>query len=247
MFNYSNLSDTGRVRQTNEDFTWSGKNSYDNLAGIVCDGLGGYKGGSAASEITVNVFVEKFKKTDLSTYTSEQINEWINTIIDEARQKISYHIIENPKLANMATTFVCAIIVDNKAYIYNVGDSRAWLISKHHESRLVTIDQNLYNYLKKINAPNELFMEHRDNLYAITQFVGAKNNKKIKPDNFLVNLEKGDFIVLTSDGCHNFCTLNEMIDVIIEEDDLNFACSQIISKSLANNSNDNLSIVILGV
>lgn len=242
------LSDIGRVRQTNEDYAWSGINEYNCLAGIVCDGLGGYKGGSAASEITVNVFKEKFNSTDLTTYTTEQINEWINNIIDTARTKISKHIETNPKLANMATTLVCAIIIDDKAYIYNVGDSRAWLISKLYESKQITVDQNLMNYLIKVKAPKEVFSMHKENLYAITQFVGAKTKKQIIPDAFIVNLSEGDYIVLTSDGCHNFTTINNMVSSILNENKvLSYACNSIISHALVNNSNDNLSIVILGV
>lgn len=244
---FADLSDIGRVRQTNEDYTWSGVNGYNIFAGVVCDGLGGYKGGSAASEITVNVFKEMFLKTDLNAYTKDQITEWINNIIEKARKQISQYIKEKPNLANMATTFVCCLIIENKAYIYNIGDSRAWLISKYNESKQITVDQNLMNYLIKINAPQDMFRTHRDNLYAITQFVGAESKKKIVPDLFVETLDKGDYIVLTSDGCHNFIELEDIIQTILfDAQNLEDACNSIISQSLVNDSNDNLSIVILG-
>ncbi len=244
---HTNHSDIGTVRQNNEDSCWSGVNAYNNLAGIVCDGLGGYKGGSAASDITVRVFKQRFESTDLTTLSQEQINIWIWNIIDEARTEINHHIEKNPKLANMATTFVCALVIGGKAYIYNIGDSRAWLVSEIYGCKQVTTDQNLLNYLNKMNAPHHLYEQHKENLYAITQFVGAKNSKVIKPDVYEIDLQKGDYIVLTSDGCHNFINPKDMGKKILTARDFNDVPTQIIAESLSNDSNDNLSVVILGV
>ena len=42
---------------------------------LVCDGLGGYKGGSAASEILVNTIQEKFLVTNFNQYSKQQICE----------------------------------------------------------------------------------------------------------------------------------------------------------------------------
>ena len=247
---HTNKSDIGTVRKNNEDSCWSGVNAYHNLAGIVCDGLGGYKGGSAASEITVSVFKQKFETTDLNTLDPNQINHWIANIIDEARLKINEHIAKNMKLANMATTFVCALVVGDKAYVYNVGDSRAWLVSELYGCKQVTVDQNLINYLNKMGAPHHVYEQYKDNLYAITQFVGCKsekNPKVVKPDVYQINLQKGDYIVLTSDGCHNFIEPKVMAKKILTSRDFDSVPTQIIAESLSNDSNDNLSVVILGV
>lgn len=245
---HANLTDIGAVRQNNEDYAWSGINKYNNMAGIICDGLGGYKGGSAASEITVNVFCERFVNTDLSAYNNEQIYNWMANVIDAARAQISEHIKTNPKLCNMATTLVCALVINLKAYIFNIGDSRCWLIDKNGEASQITLDQNLYNYLTAINAPKETFLKHHDNLYAITQFVGAQTKKIIKPDIFIKTLTKGEYLILTSDGCHNFVNMNKIWTIIkFDSNKLERACNAVISKALSNSSNDNLSIVILGV
>lgn len=245
---HANLSDIGNVRQNNEDYAWSGINKYNNMAGIVCDGLGGYKGGSAASEITVSTFIEKFENTDFNIYTGDQIVEWIDNIIESTRNKIANHIQDNEKLENMATTFVCSIVVGSKVYIFNVGDSRAWYITREHKGHQVSEDQNLLNYLNKMSAPKELYRLHRENLFAITQFIGTKNKRIVKPDVFIEQAAKGDYVVLTSDGCHNFIDIHQMVDAIsFDHDNLDNACNAIISKALVNYSNDNLSIVILEI
>lgn len=245
---HGNLSNIGIVRQNNEDYAWSGINKFNNMAGIVCDGLGGYKGGSAASEITVNVFCERFSTTDFNPLTVEQIAEWIENVIDAARTRISEYIMTDAKLINMATTLVCALVINQKVYIFNVGDSRAWLVSLKRKCKQITVDQNLFNYLNRINAKIDVYKKHKNNLYAITQFIGAKNEKVIKPELFCEYLNPEDYIVLTSDGCHNFIDVKDILDAInFDSIKLENACNSVFTKALANNSNDNLSIVILGV
>lgn len=242
---YSFLTNIGVVRQNNEDAAWSGENKYKNYAGLVCDGLGGYKGGSAASEITVSLFKERFENTNFSDFDETQISEWVDRTITKAREEILKHVEKNPQLANMATTFVCCLIINYEAYIYNIGDSRSYLISKR-KSYQITEDQNLLNYLIKNKASKKHFEIHKENLYAITQFVGAINHKTLKIDYFHISLQPKDIIVLSSDGTHNWISIQEMIKSIIFEENFSDACNSIISKALANKSNDNLSIVILG-
>lgn len=240
------LSDIGQVRQNNEDVAWAGVNRYNNFAGVICDGLGGYKGGSTASGTMVDIFKERFYDIDLNYLSSEQIFEWINNVIAFAREKISSIIIEDQQLKNMATTFVCCIVVGTKAYIFNIGDSRCWYISPNRTYQ-VTEDQNLYNYLVKVKAGSEYFQMHKDNLFAITQFVGAMNNKNITPDIYEIDIEPDSFFVLTSDGCHNFIDLADISRYIFEnQNNYKNACNNIVAKALANNSNDNLSIVVMG-
>ncbi len=242
---YDVLVDIGQVRQNNEDVAWAGVNKNENFAGIVCDGLGGYKGGSTASSIVVDVFKERFSDINLNFFSREEIFDWIQKTISVARDRISNKIKENHQLKNMATTFVACIVVNSKAYIFNIGDSRAWYISKN-KAEQITQDQNLYNYLIKNKAEKEIFELYRDNLYAITQFVGAQTEKKLSIDVYEFDIQEGVYIVLTSDGTHNFISVNEIKRCLIDSNmKFNDVCTAVIAKAMANGSNDNLSIVIM--
>ncbi len=242
---YDFLVDIGQVRQNNEDVAWVGINKNENFAGIVCDGLGGYKGGSTASSIVVDVFKERFSDINLNFFSREEIFDWIEKTISVARDRISNKIKENSQLKNMATTFVACIVVNSKAYIFNIGDSRAWFISKDKVEQ-ITEDQNLYNFLIKNKVGKEMFELYRDNLYAITQFVGAQTNKKLNIDVYEIDVQDGAYIALTSDGTHNFIGIDEIRHCLIgSKINFNDVCTTIIAKAMANGSNDNLSIVIM--
>ena len=135
----SHLTNIGTVRSNNEDAVWSGSNEWGNFVGLVCDGLGGYRGGSAASEILVNTFKEKFLSTNFNQLNIDDISSWIDSVITMARENITNYIMKNmaKDLANMASTLVCAIIVGEKVYVYNVGDSRAYKISKEKSYQIM--------------------------------------------------------------------------------------------------------------
>jgi len=59
-FEIGNRSDVGRVREVNEDYFGSFHGSFGELL-IVCDGMGGHKGGETASRLAVDVIKNHFE------------------------------------------------------------------------------------------------------------------------------------------------------------------------------------------
>lgn len=243
---FNSLTNVGLVRRNNEDIVWSGINDFDNLLGVVCDGLGGYRGGSMASDIVVKNIKAEFLNTNLSHFCEDELKDWLNSSIEKSKQEILNCYKNNSTLINMATTMVCALIIDQIAYIFNIGDSRAYFVSSS-TSYQITEDQNLLNYMRNNNYSNEKIEIYKDNLFAITQSIDGSENKAISIDMYKINLKKDDFIILTSDGLHNFIKLKDIVKAIINNDDYDNAANILISKALSNNSNDNLSIIILKI
>ena len=72
------LTDIGKERKVNQDAFALEVFEEDNLAFfIVCDGMGGVKGGEVASSISVRVIEEEFKLNIKPTIRISQIKEMI--------------------------------------------------------------------------------------------------------------------------------------------------------------------------
>ncbi len=237
-------TDIGVYRKNNEDATWAGSNAFGQNVAIVCDGLGGYKGGQAASHITIEVFKDNFLSTDFSNFNMQDFNNWIANTIKESRNGITNFVQDHLDQQNMATTLVISVLVDRNLYTFNVGDSRAY-IANSKETTLVSEDQNLLTHLKHIKAPYEQYKKFKSDLYAITQYIGIINTKPTIFNSYYNEITKRDYVILTSDGVHNFIIDDLMYPTIKSSRTLDNACDQIIRLGIAGESNDNLSLAIL--
>lgn len=122
-------------RDINEDAVGKAKEK-----GIVCvavaDGLGGYNGGSIASEIVVDTILESFKENP--GFSKEYLNEYIINAKDAVVRKA----MSDPDLLHMASTAVVLLIKGRRAIWANVGDSRLYRL-QHGEIAEVTEDTSV--------------------------------------------------------------------------------------------------------
>ena len=66
---YYGLTDTGILRDNNEDYIFAGQLKKDEYLFIVADGMGGHKAGEVASRKAVSMFVHQIKKEkNIETY-----------------------------------------------------------------------------------------------------------------------------------------------------------------------------------
>lgn len=120
-------------------------NSKDNKVHVrimaVADGVGGIENGDIASKTLLYKINKWFIKQDFSEKSKEKLQE----IIHDNIKQIFYEMYEDFSRKygdNMpATTFSCAIIIDNNVYIVNVGDSRIYIEDgKSHDILQLTSD-----------------------------------------------------------------------------------------------------------
>ena len=102
------LTDTGKVREHNEDNVIVLENEKREVILAVADGMGGHKAGEVASAIVINHLTEEFYGLD-SIGDKESAIEFLRNIVTEMNQKIFEYKKENPDSKGMGTTFVCAI------------------------------------------------------------------------------------------------------------------------------------------
>ena len=125
------LTDVGRKRPHNED-NMAYVIPKDELAlarkgalFIVADGMGGHAAGEVASEIAVDTVTKAYYE-----YESDDIPLSLIQAIKRANTIIHQRAGENFMRTGMGTTCVAAVLCGNRAYIANVGDSRAYLVQR---------------------------------------------------------------------------------------------------------------------
>src|SRR5262249_49144433 len=109
---------------------------------VVSDGMGGAQAGEVASAMVVSILRSELLKSAASRPASEQLTK----TVQRANFLIWREGQDNPTKSGMGATLTAALVRDGKAFIAEVGDSRAYLIRSNSIIQ-VTIDQSLVELL----------------------------------------------------------------------------------------------------
>lgn len=231
----------GVVRDSNQD-------AYEEMvldgnigAAIVCDGMGGVKGGNIASNMAARFISEKIKN-ELNESASElQIKELVFDAVKEANYLIYRESQKDFKLTGMGTTCVICIVKANKAHIINAGDSRAYHISDNNIFK-ITRDHSIVQDLIDSGKISDSEAKSHPQKNIITRALGTE--KEINLDYFEIDYNSG-FILLCTDGLTNYLEDNELKDIILNSNNIDKACEKMIKTANQRGGSDNITVVII--
>lgn len=238
---FCSKTDIGRKRELNEDYIFASGNLTGVLNNIfiVADGMGGHNAGDLASKYTVNKLVETLEEN------SEGKQEKTEDILDRAIQKANAYVyncsISDRALSGMGSTLVLTTIVDNKAIVANVGDSRLYLI-RENEIIQVTRDHSFVEEMVSLGELDREAARNHPDKNIITRAIGVKDT--VLADFFVVELKKEDKLLLCSDGLTNMVTDMEILE-IVQRYDIEDAVSTLVDTANKNGGKDNISVVVV--
>lgn len=193
----------------------------------VFDGVGGYPNGGLAAEITAETLMK---------LNSKNVNEEdIKKVILQAESKIFVTQINNPSCHKMSTTAAGIYFCDNKALVFNVGDSAVYRYRKPFIS-LLTKEHTVAHMNRELG----LSVNQRDE-NTLTRSIGSGYSE---PDIQQINIFKDDLFIICSDGISKYISDEEFEDIIEKMVDIEKAGEKMIQRALANGSKDNLSIIL---
>jgi protein phosphatase len=241
-------TDTGKIRTLNEDalLVLPGNGLF-----AVADGVGGSNSGEIASRRTVNGIKDFFEENPVAQAAEldgESRDDWFRDYFLRCFRKVNCDIRDvaqaQPENKGMATTAVAAYFYDGVLYITNIGDSRAYMIRAGEICQL-TEDHSYVADL--VNAGTLTKSEARDHprKNMITRAIGAV--AEADPDFFSFDTEKGDRLLLCSDGLHGEVTDDDIRDIIVSESDMNSICGKLVQRANDNGGKDNITVVCLEV
>lgn len=238
---YSIKSDIGVVRVENQDKAAVFSNSLATFA-ILCDGMGGHKGGSHASSITVNTFEKEFHKNFPSKL--DNIDKWFLKTIHKSKKEMAFFAKKDAPLLDMGTTITAAVILKDEIKIYNIGDSRTYIYNGLLHQ--ITVDHNLRNYYIKNRSYSEEKAATVMGAAALTSALGPK--KKTTIDTYRTQNEGVvKFLILTSDGIHDYISKPNFEKIISSNFSLEEKGEVLIKQAIKGKSSDNLTTVIVRI
>ena len=234
----SMISDIGNKRSLNEDYAgYLEKENYKIY--VVADGMGGHNAGEVASKMAVEAIV---------SYISENINnknynEILKKAIKTANNAIYDFASTSEKLNGMGTTVTACLVINNKGFVANVGDSSCFLI-RNNKIKKITKDHSLVQELIDLGtiSEEEAFNHPKKNI--ITRAVGT--SKKILIDVFEIDILKDDIIMLCSDGLTNEIQKNEVLEILNSAKSLKNACEKLVLEAKNNGGRDNITVLLFG-
>lgn len=246
------MTDVGQRRAVNQDNFIIRKYADDVLFAVVCDGMGGAKGGNVASSIAAQTFADTLDRCEQENpaffgMSEEDIVDILSEAVTKANRAVYNRASGDEALSGMGTTLVGCIISGEHAYIVNVGDSRMYVVD---EGRIVQVthDHSYVQWLvdQGVMTPDDA--KHSRMKNAIIRDVGTK--KTVDPDIFACEVKPCSFAVLCSDGLTNHvepAEIKEIVSEIKNSDDIQQACESLISCANDRGGIDNITAVILSI
>lgn len=232
------LTDIGRKREVNQDYVYVTDKPVGHIPNlfVVADVMGGHKAGDFASKYAVQVLEEHIRNN--SGMGPEVI---ITEAVQEANRKIVEKARENTEMEGMGTTLVVATIIEHTLYFANVGDSRLYLI--RDEIKQLSKDHSLVEEMVRLGGINEEEAKHHPDKNIITRAIGAKDDVEV--DFFEYRLQKGDVILMCTDGLTNMVDDDEIFRIVKGGRDIVETAMQLVEKANENGGKDNIGIVLV--
>lgn len=243
----SEITDTGKVREHNEDAI--GSNPDIGLM-VLADGMGGYNAGEVASGIAVQTITELVaegalrEERDALDPTTGLMRQTIVLRDAVARaNKIIYQTAQSQThCEGMGTTLVAAMYYDNRVSLAHVGDSRAYRLRGDTFQQL-TLDHSLLQELVDRGFYSEEEAQRSTNRNYVTRALGVEPTVDVEVQEY--DVQRDDVFLLCSDGLPDMVededihltisTFNASLDVVGQ---------QLVQLANDNGGRDNVSVML---
>ncbi|MDO4608523.1 MAG: Stp1/IreP family PP2C-type Ser/Thr phosphatase [Clostridia bacterium] len=233
-------TDIGKMRSINQDAFFAKVLSNGSAFAVVCDGMGGASAGDIASKTAVDIISQYFLNSYSPNMSSDDIAKLLNNAILSANLEIYNLSLQNEQLQGMGTTVVAVVASENETVICNIGDSRAYLLGD--DIKQITRDHSVVQSLVESGklSPEQARTHPEKNI--ITRALGVEDDVLI--DNYCVDIDKNDIILLCTDGLSNLVDSNSLLN-IVKSNDLDNITNKLIEQANSNGGKDNITVAVI--
>lgn len=208
----------------------------------VFDGMGGEALGEEASLIAAQVMNKTHKKLKTS---QRNLEKEILASVEDANTKICKKIVESGE-KRIGATFSTLVIENDNATVFNVGDSRVYLLRENRLQQVSVDDTTAQRLVSLGEITQEQAKTHMDR-HKLTQHLGIfKDEMLIEPHiSKEIEIKKGDIFLLCSDGLTDMLSDEEISDILVQNKTCEQLCKQLVKAALKNGGKDNITTIIV--
>ena len=236
------ITDPGCVRAQNQDAYQIEQLDRNTLLCIVCDGMGGAKSGNVASSLATDVFQQEVRRCWNSSMDREDIEQMLRSAAKLANFTVYDQAQELEEFSGMGTTLVAMLIRENEAVIVNVGDSRAYGVGRKGIRRLTTDHSLVQMMVQRGDLTPEQARTYPGKNF-ITRAIGTE--PVVECDVFHVDVERGDCLLLCSDGLSNMMDDQEILFEVVHGVNKDQCCQRLLDIAKNRGAPDNVTCVMV--
>lgn len=232
-------TDIGINREINQDYLDKAFNSQGDLIYVLCDGMGGYKGGEVAAFECSKYITTKFEQS--SFIDINEAKDWLYYTILEANEKILQLSQTNVEYNKMGTTVICLIISEKFNVYASVGDSRIYTYNNKELNQL-SEDQTFTNALLKAGYISEKEAKIHPKRNILISAIGSH------PDDLdiqIKEIEGNNNYLLCSDGLYTMIDKKGILKILNIDSDLKSKADKLIDLANENGGKDNVSVILV--
>jgi len=238
------LTDQGCVRAQNQDTYAVEKLDRSTLLCVVCDGMGGAKSGNIASSLAADVFVQEVKQSWNPAMEQGKVDQMLRSAVKLANFTVFDQAQQFEEFLGMGTTLVAVLINGFSATVVNVGDSRAYCIdaegivplTKDHSLVQLMVERGELTPERARTYPGKNF---------ITRAIGTEPT--VECDVFHRKLERGDCLLLCSDGLSNMMDDQEILFEVAHGVNKKHCCQRLLNIAKNRGAPDNVTSVLISI
>jgi PPM family protein phosphatase len=230
------LTDTGRMRKSNEDAYWCDPGGEIFL---LADGMGGHDAGEVASQSAVQTIRDTIQR---SCFTGLSPAAALEQAILSAHALLRELSQQDIRLHRMGTTILVAWRVDNRSFwIAHVGDSRVYRL-REGRLRKLTEDHTVFNQVRKSRRIAadliDLALKKR-----LSQALGS--SEFVSPKILEVKLRSGDRFLLCSDGLTDMVDDQEITAILGRLASPEQTCLALVQAANHVGGEDNITVIVV--
>ena len=244
---FSELTDTGRVRTHNEDYLGhvlpespSQARSHGWLFALA-DGVGGQRQGEVASRAAVQEALAGFRRAKNGALHKDVVTQ----IVQAANARVcESEALSGRSGAGMASTIVVCALRFDRATIAHVGDSRCYLI-RSGNAKPLTRDHTVVADQERLGLISAAEASESSQRHILNRSLGTNLFVEIDVDE--IQLLQGDVLMLSSDGLHDAVTAAEIAESVRRHRDLAAAARELRDSANQQDGSDNISLQLIRI